>query len=484
MLLKAGDVFADDSTYGAGTQGDLPPPYELSAGPSNPQVQSPKTRTNEGSVFALSSLKNGLKALTSNFSWFKPDPLVSALCSASSHGDIQQIAGLIAQGVNINGRNAEGNTPLKCAIVANRPEAVKVLLASGADVNNWSKIPPLFVAAGMGNVEVAEVLLHNGAEIGHTSVSGQPYFYDAVSGGMANLAGIRFLLEHGANPDASSLTGRKAIVAAVRKGRIDLVELLLDYGANVNAHDYTGSSLLPLALDQPNGIEIAELLLQRGADPNQSSASGESVLAAVNPKKNFAFAKLLLEAGANGRVADIYGQPIIINVIKDQTLKDEDKTEFVRLLLEHGASAEAKDITWSIPALHHAMDKAPATVLSLLLKHGANGTSKMSSDDTPLFHAINNRRLDQVEGLLENDVSAGAPDAKGRTPLMLAAVKHDLEMLKLLRRYIVEIDTRTEELARSLGRTDILEALGLDTPVRTEPVDEDTHMDAPPAYNE
>lgn len=476
---------------GALNTDDPPPPYEaavhspdLSISPaaardSKPRLPRSDSQQSSQSSTAvspldftsldLSTLRYGFRALTSRLGWFRPDPLANALCEASRRGDLQQIAGIIQQGANVDGRNEDGRSPLSCAIATDQVAAVRMLLAAGADAHSTPSIsgarwPPLFVAAQAESLSVAALFVEKGASPREKSMSGQQYFYDLVSSCAgekdSGLQGIRFLLERGASPDASSLSGRKAVISAAKRGRVDLMKLLLDHGASAKTNDYTGNSLLTIALDQADSIEMAELILNRGGSPNSTSTTGNPVLADAVSRRNVPFAQLLLAAGAKATGCDYTGQPIIVNVIRDTKLTDEDKTELVRLLLQNGASALTKDQGWDTPVLHYAVEKANANVVSLLMENGADASIYRKGEPL-LFSAIQSGKPGMAEALLRNGASANVIDSKGNSPMMGALMKQDLELVRLLRRYQGEVDVAPQEYARALGRADMLEALGL-----------------------
>lgn len=425
----------------------------------------------------LSSLKHGLRAMTSRLGWFRPDPLAGALCEASRRGDVQQITGLLQQGGNVDGRDEGGRSPLGCAIAADQIAAARLLLSVGADVQSVScggggspRWPPLFVAAYAGSLGVAQLLMDKGARPTEASITGQPYFYDVVvhvcagdrSKSGPSLEGIRFLLERGASPEASSLSGRRAIIAAAKKGRTDVMELLLNHGASPKSDDYTGNSILSIALDQPNSVDMAELILRRGGDPNATSTTGDPVLSGAVSKRNVPFARLLLAAGARADGSDYTGQPIIANVVRDTKLQDADKDELVRLLLERGASAQAKDLSWSAAVLHHAIDRASPEVVALLMQYGADASGHHRRGGEPLLlTALQSGRPGIAEALLKGGASADVVDGKGNSAIMGALIKQDLELVRLLRRYQASVDVASREFATALGRADYLEALGL-----------------------
>ncbi|KAF7559529.1 hypothetical protein G7046_g4624 [Stylonectria norvegica] len=363
-----------------------PPPYEA------PVACGSGSSQNTGFGKTLSQ---SFKAFTAGFR-AKPDPLVTALCQAALRGDVQQMKGFVLQGTNINGRNDEGNTPLSCAILANQKKAVEYLLSAGADLKSgdWSKTPPLFLAASVGSIDVARLLVSRGANVNEKNWSGQLFFAETVEGG--NMEGILFLLQHGANPNTTNLSGRRVIVQPVKKGNVKLTTVLLQHGADVNSNDISGNSLLFLAAAQEN-YEMTKLLLDHGANPNGRNVSGTSVLADAIAKRRLDFAKNLLERGADANTKDLYGQKILITALKDTQLPESDKYGLIRSLLTYGADANAADNTWKTPAICIAMDNKDPQTLKLLLQHGANANKKMSSGETLLLHAIDNNRAVQAK---------------------------------------------------------------------------------------
>ena len=488
MLSKAGDilVFNTDSSStpsysppSAGPAKDAaeteePPPYSYEPSAASESSATPGSSAAGPSIASTTSAQGGgwgvyvkhtFKALTAGLR-AKPDPLVTALCEASRRGEVTQVAALLSQGANTDGKNEDGETPLQCAILANQEGSARLLLSSGAgEEKQWSKMPPMFLAASVGNVAIARLIYERGGPGANTrkdSMSGQPYFVDVVSSG--NLDGVRFLLERGARAGAQSIAGRPVVVQAARKGNIEMVRLLLDFGAEVNANDITGNSMLAIALDKSN-LELTDLLLARGAKPNSKTTSGERVLATALSRRNLPFAQRLLEAGADGNVDDIYGQKVIVSVVKDTKISDDDKVWLVRMLLDRGAKTTSKDIMW--PSMHLiplAVDKdVGGSVIALLCQRGADSGKMLQNGETPLTHAINNGRIGQIKALLENGADLNLSNKSGKTPLMQAVVKQDLNLIKLLVERGADVDAQghsAREFALTLGRADILEALG------------------------
>lgn len=436
------EIFQDDTpiqTQASSSKGpfpgsDDPPPYETSPTDANRPSCSQGECSGSSSGFAkgFSSLTNSFKALAANFK-AKPDPLVNALCQAALRGDVQQMKGLIGQGAKIDGRNDEGNTPLTCTILANQEDAAKFLLAAGVDYSTfgWSEMPPLFLAASVGSVGIAQLILDQKGKINPKSWVGQPYFGDVVTRG--NLEGARWLLENGANPSAFTTKGSPVIVNPIKNRNIDMVNLLIKHGANTSANDGTGNCLLALAANL-GFWDITKILLDNGAKPDGYTRTGMNLLADSITKRRVDFAKELLLRGADPNSRDLKAQKVLITVLLDAQLQEVDKHELVRHLLLRGASPDASDTKHNQPAICHAMDLGNNDIINLLLQHGAKTKKNMRSGETLLLYAIDHDRPHQAYKLLEHGADPNAADAKGRTPLMTAIMRRQMDLVQELKR--------------------------------------------------
>src|SRR5579883_2324789 len=81
------------------------------------------------------------------------------LAKAIRDGDVKAVRAQLDAGVDVNARDADGNTPLLLAAVYAGPECVELLLKKGADVNAANKlgVTPLHRAAT--NYEKAKLLI-------------------------------------------------------------------------------------------------------------------------------------------------------------------------------------------------------------------------------------------------------------------------------------------------------------------------------------
>jgi ankyrin repeat protein len=191
------------------------------------------------------------------------------------------------------------------AVSQKHPEAVKVLLAHGADVearsNAWNEVmavPPhgylpynraiphggdtaLMFAAREDDVESAKLLVAAGAQVNAADAWGVTATTLAAHSGNADV--VAFLLSKGADPNLAA-AGFSALHAAIMRRDEAMVSALLDHGANPNAplqtwtptrrssHDFNFAPELVEAtpfwlaarFTEP---EVMRLLLKHGADP-------------------------------------------------------------------------------------------------------------------------------------------------------------------------------------------------------------------------
>ncbi|MBV8842953.1 MAG: ankyrin repeat domain-containing protein [Bryobacterales bacterium] len=111
----------------------------------------------------------------------------------------------------------DGATPFWRAAQSGDVELMKLLLAHGADpkIASAHKVTPLAVASGIGWVE------------------GITYEWSPEE----NLEAVKMCLDLGIDPNAADDEGRTALHGAAHKGRNDVIKLLVDRGANLQAHD-------------------------------------------------------------------------------------------------------------------------------------------------------------------------------------------------------------------------------------------------------
>jgi len=111
-----------------------------------------------------------------------------------------------------------------------------------------------------------------------------------------NLQSMQTLLRQGANVEGRSIHFKTPLMSAAEGGNGNAVLFLLAHGADVNAHNGSGSVLM-WAVASGN-VGVVRTLLFHGADVNWRSDLGDTALQTAKESKQPAIAKMLQIAGA------------------------------------------------------------------------------------------------------------------------------------------------------------------------------------------
>jgi ankyrin repeat protein len=165
------------------------------------------------------------------------------LMIACDSGDLAETSRMLKFGADVNlARKSSGATPLYIACLGDFDKVVELLLKNKADPNKARKMgqTPLYACAEKGLLPSAATLLEYGAVVDQCSKDGNQPLHVAIRGSHAAMCAM--LLEHGADPNAkNSVNGTTALAMAAYLGRLEIVNLLLSWGADV--HERTDNKL-------------------------------------------------------------------------------------------------------------------------------------------------------------------------------------------------------------------------------------------------
>lgn len=155
-----------------------------------------------------------------------------ALFDAAGRGDLMAVETLLDEGVDVDERGRNAETPLMAAALAGEAAIAGLLIARGADVmaRNEGGLTPLHAAAYAGSAGVAELLLDHGAEL----------------------------------EDRANVAGATPLMVAAEENRVAVAELLIARGADVGIPDRDGFTPLTQAWAKKR-LEMMRLLKRHGA---------------------------------------------------------------------------------------------------------------------------------------------------------------------------------------------------------------------------
>lgn len=266
---------------------------------------------------------------------------------------------------------------------------------------------------------------------------------------------VQLFLKAGMNPNAKNREGQTALQLAAREGRVPIVKVLLDNGADVNP-------ALPWAAAHGQA-EALNLLM--GKRPSQAAVKTALRVAAGNGHTRIVEA--LLDSGADVNASDEDSTPLM-------AAAKAEYPETVRLLLSRGAEVNVKQAKTAWTALHSAAhgvrttDRDPnGETVRLLLEKGVevDARSRYINDGggwTPLLVAIEGRRPNVALLLIEAGADVNAQceyhisrEGGSRTAIMLAASQGLPDVVPALLAKGADVNARN-----SLGATNLIVAAG------------------------
>ena len=377
---------------------------------------------------------------------------------------------------HINARNKNGQTPLHL-VLQNRPEhdrpsIVALLLKFGADVNaqDHDSMTPLHYAIEHSTCSKAAGILSECRPIldqrnsplfesrWHPSSLGVDLSFSySLCGEVVDIqeydnmaqmvcksehfksgSAARLLLDHGASIHTRNKDGRTPLHLASKHILHDVIALLVELGADVDAQDNNNMTPLLCAIESRRNLVAAQLLLDYGASIHLRDKNGQTPLHFALRSSLPDVVALLLKLGAE---VDLRDNNNITPLLCTTITRYSESGEASQLLLEHGASINVRDKDGRTP-LHLVGYHGSPDVAALLLKLGLEVDVPDNDGITPLLYALKcSWSWKPAQVLLEHGASVNVRDKDGKTPLHLASEDRFSDVGTSLFKLVADMDT-------------------------------------------
>ena len=214
--------------------------------------------------------------------------------------------------------------------------------------------------------------------------------------------------------------GDTAVIQTVSCRDIEMTTLLLSMGVNLTAVNFTGRTVLDVAIDRGSTTEV-ELLLNANADPNaRATHRSDTPLNTAVDYLNAGTVNLLLDHGASMHVGcrEHGWTPLHVAARHDMLA-------MLELLLDRGANIFLRDLKGYNPVRHAVKRGCVRTTKALLARNPAEATNTDPAGHTLLHSAAKANVLEIVKILMEAGAIVNAEDSYGVTPLLVSAAHTD-----------------------------------------------------------
>jgi len=354
-------------------------------------------------------------------------------CAPATRRGLQCARLLVEDGADLNARNSHGLTILEDSLQSRDSEKVRFLLEAGADVRIGA---PVLWAVLAGNVSVLKLLLDHGADPNAAlDVDGEFHFKGFLQGTTPLMRAaadrplevLGLLLEFGADVSARDRAGRTAMDVAMLHGQRNTAQWLQERGGTGPGRGSFSAALLASA--ERGQVDQVRECLAHGADLNVRGEGGVTPLILAAREGHLAIVEMLLGAGADVNACSEPGYSGgHSTALRCAVVRRQDA--IVRRLVDAGADVRPCYEYSSIPAeksntivpscgtaLHDAARGGQEAMIEVLLAAGADVDAVDPQDETPLVTAVRTRHWQVAKQLLAAGARRRQQDASFLAPL-------------------------------------------------------------------
>jgi ankyrin repeat protein len=217
------------------------------------------------------------------------------------------------------------------------------------------------------------------------------------------------------------------LIEAVRKNQYELVQKLIKKGADVGAQDNVKNELPFHYACKKGNINLINLAINQGIDVNIKNDIERTLLHVACIKGYIDIVSTLLKEGANMEAKDIEGWTPLYDACENG------HHEIVKLLIERGAKIELEN-NEGVRPLHLACKGGNLDIVNLLIERGANLDAKPEDNSTLLHYASRAKSCEVAKFFIEKGVDVNVTNNDGITPLHSALIvtRDNLKVINFL----------------------------------------------------
>ena len=395
-------------------------------------------------------------------------------------GEMETLKEIIDQGrildINLSISRYSDQTLLTISCEAGSLECVKLLVENNATINTELTQDELLASIIDGaNIDILKYLLERGLALddrrllmcrGFIDMSASNemfallveritnvnYIYDDTTfliraSGRGNLAFARLLLERGALHDTIT-DDFDALRSAAERGHAEIVSLLLNWNKDEAPIAANRVAIALYAASYNDHLDAVRVLVEYGVDQVTLNIALCEAVAGSRPE----LVTYLLDNGAN---VNAHNEDMTALV----SACAYDGAKLAKLLLTRGADPNLAAPDGGLRPLDAA--ELQCDVMKVLLEHGADPNLLFAGNSTALLEALRSDDVDDKAALLtvllehEADPNKADPET-GETPLMIAALAVEVDLVKLLLEHgadVTQADRDGRAVLDMLGRT-------------------------------
>ncbi len=407
--------------------------------------------------------------------------------TAAELGDTQAIFLQLSKGIDINGRDSLGKTPLMRCMTYNEIETAVYLISRGADVavtDRFFNTSALHYASLYGYLDMSKMLISKGADPKKKNGDGRDALAIAVFHGHKNLA--EYYIDSQKMDIETIVTPREGdtlLMHAARKGFYGMVKMLLAKGADKNKKSRTGMKAADYAASS-NITEVLELVKEKGDktyDVTQASTlvysaysdDTEEIKNAIDsgadPNVSYLERGGQISGMATDAISGLFARMINTGIITTSAVTPltvaaaMGKIEAARYLISRGAKPDYVTEKGCHTPLMVAINFGNFDIAKLLINSGADVNAKSTRNDTPLLLAVHMGADEIVKVLLEKGADASAADRDGKTPLLHALESCNSKVINLFKERGIDAKKQPGSLSKGYG-SPLFGAIGLENP--------------------